>query len=116
LRHNCQYEEQSGQTQRLQLTIGRNTQGVRIMKLDEGDSLASCAVIASEDIEAEAVRVAGQEAAAAAQAAAEDAVAKARKPQDAAPEEADMLDQPEALGDSEDDADIDVQTDDDAEE
>ena len=26
-------------------TIGRNTQGVRIIRLDDGDSLASCAVI-----------------------------------------------------------------------
>jgi DNA gyrase subunit A len=49
-----------GKIQRLRAsdisTIGRNTQGVRIMKLDEGDTLASCAVIASEDIEAETAK------------------------------------------------------------
>ena len=49
-----------GKIQRLRAadisTIGRNTQGVRIMKLDAGDTLASCAVIASEDIEEEAVQ------------------------------------------------------------
>ncbi|MCP4175594.1 MAG: DNA gyrase subunit A, partial [Fuerstiella sp.] len=49
-----------GKIQRLRAsdisTIGRNTQGVRIMKLDDGDTLASCAVIASEDIEAEAAK------------------------------------------------------------
>ncbi|MCP4513045.1 MAG: DNA gyrase subunit A, partial [Fuerstiella sp.] len=49
-----------GKIQRLRAsdisTIGRNTQGVRIMKLDEGDTLASCAVIASEDIEAESAK------------------------------------------------------------
>ena len=46
-----------GKIQRLRAsdisTIGRNTQGVRIMKLDEGDAVASCAVIASETIDAE---------------------------------------------------------------
>ena len=44
-----------GKIQRLRAadisTIGRNTQGVRIMKLDDGDTIASCARIASEDIE-----------------------------------------------------------------
>ena len=39
-------------------TIGRNTQGVRIMKLDADDTVSSCATIASEDIEADAVRAA----------------------------------------------------------
>lgn len=44
-----------GKIQRLRAAdisvIGRNTQGVRIMRLDEGDTIASCAMIASEDIE-----------------------------------------------------------------
>ena len=50
-----------GKIQRLRAsdisTIGRNTQGVRIIRLDDGDTLSSCAVIASEDLveEAEAV-------------------------------------------------------------
>ncbi|MEZ6123762.1 MAG: DNA gyrase subunit A [Planctomycetaceae bacterium] len=51
-----------GKIQRLKAsdisTIGRNTQGVRIMKLDDGDTVASCAVIASEDIEAAAIAAA----------------------------------------------------------
>ncbi|MCR9201915.1 MAG: DNA gyrase subunit A [Planctomycetaceae bacterium] len=46
-----------GKIQRLRAsdisTIGRNTQGVRIMKLDDSDSVASCAVIASEDLATE---------------------------------------------------------------
>jgi DNA gyrase subunit A len=62
-----------GKIQRLRAsdisTIGRNTQGVRIMKLDEGDTLASCAVIASEDIEAEAAKAQVRDEAAAADAA-----------------------------------------------
>lgn len=48
-----------GKIQRLRAsdisTIGRNTQGVRIMKLDDSDSVASCAVIASEDLAMETV-------------------------------------------------------------
>ena len=52
-----------GKIQRLRAadisTIGRNTQGVRIMKLDKDDSVASCAVIASEDLATE--NVAGAE-------------------------------------------------------
>lgn len=43
-----------GKIQRLKAAdisvIGRNTQGVRIMKLSDGDTVSSCAVIASEDI------------------------------------------------------------------
>ncbi|MCL4118224.1 UNVERIFIED_CONTAM: hypothetical protein GTU68_053866 [Idotea baltica] len=43
-----------GKIQRLKAAdisvIGRNTQGVRIMKMSEGDTVSSCAVIASEDI------------------------------------------------------------------
>lgn len=43
-----------GKIQRLKAAdisvIGRNTQGVRIMKLGKGDTVSSCAVIASEDI------------------------------------------------------------------
>lgn len=43
-----------GKIQRLRAadisTIGRNTQGVRIIRLGDDDSLASCAVIASEDL------------------------------------------------------------------
>ena len=58
-----------GKIQRLKAsdisTIGRNTQGVRIMKLDDGDTLSSCAVIASEDIEEAAAKAAEAEAAAA---------------------------------------------------
>lgn len=46
-----------GKIQRLRASdiscIGRNTQGVRIMKLDDGDTIASCARIASEDIDEE---------------------------------------------------------------
>lgn len=49
-----------GKIQRLRAAdisrIGRNTQGVRIMKLDAGDTIASCARIASEDIEEEAAK------------------------------------------------------------
>lgn len=49
-----------GKIQRLRASdissIGRNTQGVRIMKLDDADSIASCARIASEDIEEEAAK------------------------------------------------------------
>lgn len=48
-----------GKIQRLRAadisTIGRNTQGVRIIRLDQGDTLASCAVIASDVIEEAAV-------------------------------------------------------------
>jgi len=39
-------------------TIGRNTQGVRIIRLDEGDSLVSCAVIPGDSIEEAAARAA----------------------------------------------------------
>ncbi|MEZ6060420.1 MAG: DNA gyrase subunit A [Planctomycetaceae bacterium] len=43
-----------GKIQRLRAsdisTIGRNTQGVRIIRLDDDDTLASCAVIASESL------------------------------------------------------------------
>jgi len=64
-----------GKIQRLKAsdisTIGRNTQGVRIMKLDDGDTLASCATIASEDIEEAALKAAEREAASAAQDAAD---------------------------------------------
>jgi DNA gyrase subunit A len=60
-----------GKIQRLRAsdinTIGRNTQGVRIMRLDAGDSLVSCAVIASEDIEEEAIKAAEAAAKAAAE-------------------------------------------------
>ena len=31
-------------------TIGRNTQGVRVIRLDEGDTLVACAVIAGDDV------------------------------------------------------------------
>ena len=34
-------------------TIGRNTQGVRIIRLDDGDTLASCAVIPSDAFDSE---------------------------------------------------------------
>ena len=34
--------------------MGRNTQGVRVMNLGEGDRIASVAKVAKEDIEAEA--------------------------------------------------------------
>lgn len=47
-------------------TIGRNTQGVRIIRLDDGDTLVSCAVIPGDVIDEEAARVAAQAAAAAA--------------------------------------------------
>ena len=44
-----------GKIQRLKAsdisTIGRNTQGVRVIRLDKGDSLVSCAVIAGDIIE-----------------------------------------------------------------
>ena len=47
-----------GKIQRLRAadisTIGRNTQGVRIIRLDNEDTLSSCAVIASDALEAEA--------------------------------------------------------------
>jgi len=47
-----------GKIQRLKAsdisTIGRNTQGVRVIRLDEGDSLVSCAVIAGDIIEEQA--------------------------------------------------------------
>ncbi len=60
-----------GKIQRLKAsdisTIGRNTQGVRIMKMDDGDTLSSCATIASEDIEEAAAKAAEKEAAEAAQ-------------------------------------------------
>ena len=39
-------------------TIGRNTQGVRIIRLDEGDTLVSCAVIPGDVIDEEAARAA----------------------------------------------------------
>jgi DNA gyrase subunit A len=39
-------------------TIGRNTQGVRIIRLDDGDTLVSCAVIAGDAIEEAAARAA----------------------------------------------------------
>jgi len=39
-------------------TIGRNTQGVRIIRLDDGDSLVSCAVIPGDSIEEAAARAA----------------------------------------------------------
>ena len=52
-----------GKIQRLRAsdisTIGRNTQGVRVIRLDDGDTVASCAVIASEDLVEEADAVAG---------------------------------------------------------
>ncbi len=47
-----------GKIQRLKAadisTIGRNTQGVRVIRLDDGDTLVSCAVIAGDVIEAQA--------------------------------------------------------------
>jgi DNA gyrase subunit A len=39
-------------------TIGRNTQGVRIIRLDDEDTLVSCAVIPGDVIDEEAARVA----------------------------------------------------------
>jgi len=45
-------------------TIGRNTQGVRIIRLDEGDTLVSCAVIPADTIDAEAARAVATAAAA----------------------------------------------------
>lgn len=39
-------------------TIGRNTQGVRIIRMDEGDTLTSCAVIKSDVLDEEAVATA----------------------------------------------------------
>ena len=33
--------------------VGRNTQGVRIMNLNEGDKIASMAKVAKEDVEAQ---------------------------------------------------------------
>ena len=50
-------------------TIGRNTQGVRIIRLDEGDTLVSCAVIPGDVIDEEAARAVATAAAAAALAA-----------------------------------------------
>lgn len=48
----------NGKIQRLKAsdisTIGRNTQGVRVIRLDDGDSLVSCAVIASDVIDEQA--------------------------------------------------------------
>lgn len=38
--------------------IGRNTQGVRIIRLDEGDTLVSCAVIPGDVIDEEAAKAA----------------------------------------------------------
>ena len=58
-------------------TIGRNTQGVRIIRLDEGDTLVSCAVIPGDVIDEEAARVA---AVAAASAAAQTHIASTEKP------------------------------------
>ena len=50
-----------GKIQRLKAsdisTIGRNTQGVRVIRLDDGDTLVSCAVIAGDVIEAQAAAV-----------------------------------------------------------
>lgn len=43
--------------------VGRGTQGVRIIKLDEGDKLVSLARVPSDDIEAEAAAVASEVAA-----------------------------------------------------
>lgn len=47
-----------GKIQRLRAseisTIGRNTQGVRVIRLDSGDSLVSCAVIAGDVVEEQA--------------------------------------------------------------
>ena len=43
-------------------TIGRNTQGVRIIRLDEGDTLVSCAVIPGDVIDEEAARAAAAQA------------------------------------------------------
>ena len=48
-------------------TIGRNTQGVRIIRLDEGDTLVSCAVIPGDVIDEEAARAAAASAAIAAE-------------------------------------------------
>jgi len=42
-------------------TIGRNTQGVRIIRLDEGDSLASCAVIPGDVVVEAAAKAAAAE-------------------------------------------------------
>lgn len=51
----------NGKIQRLKAsdisTIGRNTQGVRIIRLDDGDSLVSCAVIASDVIDEQAAAI-----------------------------------------------------------
>lgn len=46
-------------------TIGRNTQGVRIIRLDEGDTLVSCAVIPGDVIDEEAAKAVATAAAAA---------------------------------------------------
>ncbi len=50
-------------------TIGRNTQGVRIIRLDENDTLVSCAVIAGDVIDEETARAAAEQARAASAAA-----------------------------------------------
>jgi len=50
-------------------TIGRNTQGVRIIRLDDGDTLVSCAVIPGDVIDEEAAKAVLAAAAAAAEAA-----------------------------------------------
>jgi DNA gyrase subunit A len=56
-------------------TIGRNTQGVRIIRLDEGDTLVSCAVIPGDVIDEEAAKAVATAAAQAATAAEEPEVA-----------------------------------------
>lgn len=43
-------------------TIGRNTQGVRIIRLDDGDTLVSCAVIPGDVMASEAARAAAAQA------------------------------------------------------
>ena len=58
-----------GKIQRLKAseisTIGRNTQGVRVIRLDEGDTLVACAVIAGDVLEEQAAAVLEASAAAA---------------------------------------------------
>lgn len=102
-----------GKIQRLKAsdisTIGRNTQGVRIMKLDDGDTLSSCATIASEDIEEAAARAAEKEANEAAQIAAAEAKAEA------APKASELEDD-EVNSDDVDDNDSDEDADDDTDE
>lgn len=51
-------------------TIGRNTQGVRIIRLDEGDTLVSCAVIPGDVIDEATAKAAALAVSAAAAAAA----------------------------------------------